>query len=211
LGSTTVTSNHRHFALAIEKLRLQYEREIVQYDGFMAGKLDTIDLEKPSEDNLEIANEWTDISETVNSTKYALVVLIATYIEAIVNFYLSQKMTTDQFDAIERCKLVDKWSGIIGMVVPGYKLKKGKELYSSLASLITTRNGLIHHKPKVRRMRVDIHQGSKLKHLDDNTQTDRILIRRWVRLPEDLLENLLEHDDSYQAKVTENFSKPVST
>jgi len=205
----TITSDHRRFELAIDRILSQYEDDLADYDNAYQeyqSSFSSTQIGEPEQgqmDGLVLA------TEAVNSSKYTLVIIVSAYVEAIANFYLSQKLTTDQFNAIENCKIQDKWTGLLEIVVEGYRIEPGAEMYGLLKTLVSTRNDLVHYKPKFRNEGKDVHKGSGLKHLKDD-QKDRDKIRKWSKLPRKLIDNLLEYDKSYQAKVTALFSKAVS-
>ena len=157
-----ISSQHRHFKIAIDRIMSQYEEELKSYDSFMKKQLkSSIDIEAKIV-NHGVLKEWIRISEELTSAKYSLVILASAYIEAIANFYLSQKLSKEQFEEIERKNILEKWVDGIKKANEKYQLPKGRKLYNRLKTLKTTRNDLVHHKPKYRNEGKEIHKSSKL-------------------------------------------------
>lgn len=200
----------------IDRLSKEYFDELSIYDSCVEKEQETCNEPKSEKEKLIVSDEIIARREMISSIKHSLVVVVATYLEGIVNYYLSLKMNAEQFKSIERGSLIDKWSGAIEFVVPNYKLEKGKEAYCSLSELINTRNDLIHYKPRIVEHIVEppkssisvLHKGSTLKHLDDSHNSDRRKIERWVKLPNQLLDHLLSYDKSDETQAMVKFSKP---
>jgi len=199
-----ISALHTHFGLSIKRLYDQYLTELDHYDS-LSEKFR--EMAPKEEIDWDLVTSLNDVHANVTSLKYSLAVLIATFIEGVVNLYLSEKLSPEQFEAIESCKLLDKWTSIINMIEPSYALPKCERTYNLLAILISTRNSLVHMKPRIKDEKGIIQRGNNPTHLK-NDHSERKLISEWVELPGKLMENLAQKDQSFAVKVTKFFSTP---
>ena len=194
-----IQSQHSYFEIIIEKQYSQYQNLIKKYDAFI------LDSQSGAADHMEKYAAFLPSFEELVGTKLSLVLIAASYIESIINFFYSHKLTAEQFNALDNAKLLDKWTGLLEIVVPGYQLNKSEELYSNLTTLINARNSITHMKPKITDGDKIKQTGNISKHFKDD-QTDRVLFEKWVQLPKALLKKLWEADKSSSGRVTAFFS-----
>ncbi len=122
-----------------------------------------------------------------------IVVLCAMYVEALANLYLSLKLKAEQFAAIDRTEIVEKWVSIPSLFLPGYSIPRDKALYEDLKILINQRNAVAHMKPRILAGAKILHEGSTPKKIKIHSQ-----IKRWDQLPTSLVANLKEYDQSVE-------------
>jgi len=127
------------------------------------------------------------------SIRMTIILLSCSLIEAYINFYLSLKTNSDQFSALERLQLLDKWLTVPSLFLPHYKIDKSTQLYNDLSGLVEHRNRLIHTKPLVIRDGKLIHKGYSPK----RHNSEHELILHYISLPLRLLKHLakFESDD----------------
>jgi hypothetical protein len=129
--------------------------------------------------------------EATQHLRLKIIILEAVYVEALVNLYLSLKLGADQFAAIDRVDLVQKWTAIPSMMVPKYTLPKSGALYGDLKALVSQRNAIVHMKPRIADGDKIVHAGSFAKKIPIHRQ-----IVRWATLPRGLMENIGKADSS---------------
>jgi hypothetical protein len=120
-----------------------------------------------------------------------VIILAATYVEALANLYLSIKLDAEQFAAVDRLEFVAKWTSIPSLFLPGYALPKGGAIFGDLKTLVNQRNAVVHIKPKITNSGNVIQEGNLPKKIQIHSQ-----IKRWDRLPDALVENLGKYDNS---------------
>jgi hypothetical protein len=130
------------------------------------------------------------LTNTLERRRAAVLVLAACCVEAIANLYLAHKATPAQFAILERTKLIEKWTVLPSLFVPGYSFPKDAELYNDLKRLVARRNALVHLKEEVSRDGAIVHAGSHPDHSPD----EKVFIERCQSLPDRLLAHLALFD-----------------
>jgi hypothetical protein len=128
---------------------------------------------------------------TTEELRLKVIILAATYVEALANLYLSIKLDAEQFAAVDRLELVAKWRSIPSLLLPGYSLPKGGAILGDLKKLVSQRNAVAHMKPRITKSGDVIQEGNLPKKIRIHSQ-----IERWDRLPDTLVENLGKYDGS---------------
>ncbi len=127
--------------------------------------------------------------------RIVLVLLLASYLEALINLYCSFKFNREQFEALEKMPVIEKWTTIPTFTVPSYDLDKSKDLYKNLKDIFSCRNGIVHMRPE---FSVDEH----LIHPGNASVLQRIThdsMMEWLKVPLALIQNLGAHDNSHDA------------
>lgn len=128
--------------------------------------------------------------------RVVLALLIASYIEAIANVYLSFRRDAEQFGKIERSSILEKWSSIPASFVPGYRLDPSSDLFVELKALKECRNGIVHMRPLFEVDGDPIHPGNT--HALEAISHESVM--RWITLPERLVENIRKFDKTDDAQ-----------
>lgn len=110
--------------------------------------------------------------------------------EALANFYLALRSNEEVFKLLEYASVIDKWTVVPCLFIPGYKLPKSEQIYNDLNLLVKMRNAFTHVKPKVVHDGRIIHKGNFPNHLPDDYQ----FTMNCVSLPLRLLKNLRKFD-----------------
>jgi hypothetical protein len=131
-----------------------------------------------------------DRAET-EERRLKVIVFCAIYVEALANLYLSLKLTTVQFAAIERVEIIEKWATIPSLFLPTYSIPRSKPLWRDLKTLVAQRNAIAHMKPRITARGEIVHEGNLPKKIQIHSQ-----IEHWDSLPSALVENLGVHDNS---------------
>lgn len=174
-GRWSFTTGHRVFQDALV-------REMEDYLLLRAIILEELESE-PSQSRLD-------------ERRAVLTLLIAGYIEAIANVYLSFRCDAEKFKEVERLPLLRKWESVPAAFVPGYRLDPASAIYRELGALIECRNGIVHMRPKFEVDGVACHPG--------NTQAletiSHELVMKWITLPERLIEHVKNFDKTDDAQ-----------
>jgi len=133
-----------------------------------------------------------DRAET-EERRLKVVVFCAIYVEALANLYLSLKLTTEQFAAIDRVEIIEKWASVPSLFLPSYSIPRGRPLWGDLKTLVAQRNAIAHMKPRITARGEIVHEGNLPKKIQIHSQ-----IQRWDGLPAALVENLGVHDHSLE-------------
>lgn len=125
-----------------------------------------------------------DRTET-EERRLKVVLFCAIYVEALANLYLSLKLTNEQFAAIERVEIAEKWASLPALLLPGYSIPRDNSLWGDLKTLVSQRNSIAHMKPRIMTGDKILHEGNLPKRIHIHAQ-----IKRWDGLPSALIENL---------------------
>ena len=133
-----------------------------------------------------------DRAET-EERRLKVIVFCAIYVEALANLYLSLKLTNEQFAAIDRVEILEKWASLPSLFLPSYSIPRDKALWGDLKTLVAQRNAIAHMKPRITARGEITHEGNLPKKIQIHAQ-----IERWDRLPSSLVDNLGAHDSSLE-------------
>ena len=110
----------------------------------------------------EVSNE-PSYSPLIASRRLVIVILVASYLEAVINTYFAFKFRTEQLNALRNFSLLEKWTVGPSLVAPQYKLDRKSETFRDLKDLIHARNDIVHMRPEFRREGVLIHKGNAVQ------------------------------------------------
>lgn len=129
----------------------------------------------------------------VGEHRLKIIIFCAIYVEALANLYLSLKLTQEQFAAIDRIEIAEKWASIPSLFLASYSIPRDQALWGDLRTLIVQRNAIAHMKPRITNRDEVVHEGNLPKTIRIHDQ-----IIRWDKLPGALIENLRAHDQSLE-------------
>lgn len=134
-----------------------------------------------------------------------ITLLAASYVEAIINIYLANSLTQEEFEKIDpsdpkkrKMSVWKKWTEAPKKVKKLYSLKEDDPLFQDFKYLFEQRNALTHMKPKIQTVgrfasETEIHQKGNLP---EDSDMDA-LVRSWATLPDRLVAHLNEFDQSH--------------
>jgi len=126
----------------------------------------------------------------VEIRRLTVVVLTCVFLESVINFYLCTKLSTDDFQKVDRLGLEKKWSQIPASFLTGYSLSSSPDLLRDLHEVTQRRHAIAHSKPKISIDGDNRHAGNEpTPQLDEHA-----FIGRCASLPERLVANLLNSD-----------------
>jgi hypothetical protein len=137
-----------------------------------------------------------EASEDVEEAKIILIVCVASYIEALVNHYLSCRLSSEHFALLDKSNVMEKWTVVPSLFIPRYSFSTVDSLYMDLDALVKRRNGIAHAKPPV------IEKGKKVrrgKQPRNDIEHDQVL--NWIKLPDRLIEHLRSNDKSHDFQL----------
>jgi len=140
-------------------------------------------LEKKSEDHERLG-------EVVEQPRLSVVILSTVLLECSINFYLSVKCNADEFQALGKMSLQDKWQLAPAWFAKGYQLPAGTSLAEDLQRLVQRRNRIVHVKPFIAIDGEARHKGFEPRVTFD----EHDFVCRSATLPSRLIDNLLQHD-----------------
>jgi hypothetical protein len=95
---------------------------------------------------------------------HAVIILLTnSLIEALANFYLTNKCDEEQFKTLERLSTLDKLVVVPKLLLKQYEFPKDEELYYDLKLLLDLRTSLVHPKPRVTVNEATTHKGNLAK------------------------------------------------
>jgi hypothetical protein len=183
---TRITANHKFLYAEVTRLYKTY----TELSGeFINMREVAMKADLNNEEDWLLLTKWYNIGENLLGIKYSIVLNIAAYVEAMVNFLLSHLMNREQFEAVDQCNVFDKWSAILPLVQRGYEFPRGGVINESLVTLIKCRNSITHMKPEMSNGDTRIHKGLNPKELRFD-QSDGVLIESWYKLPKMLIDDI---------------------
>jgi len=141
-------------------------------------------------------------SPLIAGRRLVLVVLLASYLEAIINTYYAFKFRTEQLNALRNFSLMEKWTIGPSLAAPEYKVDRHSQTFRDLKDLIRARNDIVHMRPEFRREGALIHKGNAVQ----TAHTSHESLLRWAHLPNVLVKHLGEHDTSEDFHAFERVS-----
>ena len=124
--------------------------------------------------------------------RVVVIMLVAGYIEALINLYCSFRLDPKQLDAMDRLPIPEKWSAVPSFCEPSYQLDKSRELYNDLRNLIKCRNAIVHMRPQFK-------VGGEIVHHGNGAPLEAVShdsLMKWISLPLRLAQNLKKYDKS---------------
>jgi hypothetical protein len=129
---------------------------------------------------------------------HAVIVLLTNFlIEALANFYLTNKCDEEQFKTLERLSTLDKLVVIPKLLLKEYEFPKGEPLYGDLKLLLDLRTSLVHPKPKVTVNEETVHEGNLAKSRSILTLTPK----KCVSLPARVVAHIWNYDHGALAEL----------
>ena len=196
--SIQLSANHSYIW---HEIKIQEDRYVKLISVFKQLKSEW----KIFEGDFEFLNKLTSSSKELQGLKYSIALNISAYVEAMANFYLANIMEDGRFKEIERCSLEDKWMHIIPMVEPDFLFPKGTTVEEAFKTLKKSRNAITHMKPSIKVDGVDKHKGLNPDEISSNQEDERI-IKRWIQLPNDLLNSMENQIGEDKVRVLKCFS-----
>ena len=139
---------------------------------------------------------------------HAVIVLITNcLIEALANFYLTNRCDEEQFKALERLSTLDKLVAIPKLILKEYEFPKGESLYADLKNLLDLRTSLVHSKPKVTVNDETAHKGN----LSKRSSIMALTPEKCVSLPARVVAHIWNYDHGTLAElwINRDFSDSV--
>lgn len=137
---------------------------------------------------------YTDSDQLrTNELRLKIILLTASYVEALANNYLSIKLDDSEFEAVENVEALKKWVALPGVFLQGYKFPKDRVIYDSLKMLIGQRNLIVHMKPRISVGDKVVKKGNLPKKFNIHNY-----IQKWDKLPGELIEFLGKYDSSHE-------------
>jgi hypothetical protein len=98
------------------------------------------------------------------AAKAGCILATAAWVEALANLVFTLRLKKDEFEAIDRLNIIDKWTVMMPFVVPAFSLPKEGQLFQALRELIYDRNALTHAKPMATEGDTVVHKGQSPKY-----------------------------------------------
>lgn len=128
----------------------------------------------------------------LDERRTVIVILIASYLEAIINVYFAFAFNADELEAIDRKPLIEKWTKMPARRLPSYTFDETGDLFANLKALVACRNALVHMRPEFSVDDKVIHGGNG----HPLEVVSHEMIMKWAKLPLDLVDNIKKQDKS---------------
>ncbi len=128
--------------------------------------------------------------EALQARAITVVILSAAVCESAINSYLGTKLEDQVANIKDRRPPEKKWRLAPKHFYPGYHIPKESQLDSDLTALFECRNYIMHARSDIFVGEEKVQKGNH----DAMSQVDHGCLRRFYRLPVDLLINLEQHD-----------------
>jgi hypothetical protein len=136
---------------------------------------------------------WNSINHA-EAGKTGCILATAAWVEALANLVFTLRLKKDEFEAIDRLNIIDKWTVMMPFVVPAFSLPKEGQLFQALRELIYDRNALTHAKPMATEGDTIVHKGQSPKYSIGKHDAVIRKLREWVALPKALVQELRKAD-----------------
>jgi hypothetical protein len=142
--------------------------------------------------------EVDEMRQLAEAKKVSFILSCAAFVEAIVNLLFTLKLSKHQFEAIDRCEVVDKWTEIVPFVVSGFEIKRDGQIYQSLKELVSDRNRITHMKPRAKENEEGavLHYGQLPKYSKGKLPEVIEKMKEWRELPKNLIEQVKKADQN---------------
>lgn len=120
------------------------------------------------------------------------IILLASYIEAVINLYLSFAFGAQEFKKIDELSIFKKWTSVPARRIPSYSFDRESEVFKTFESLVECRNSIAHMRPEFMVDGKIIHAGNGQLLVDVSHKS----IMRWIRLPLELVDMMSAQDKS---------------
>jgi hypothetical protein len=190
-----VSANHKALYRSIKLQKQAYDELVNEYDQ-------KEDEWKTNTENFDVITNLFDIKEKLKGTKYALVLIVAAYIEAMINHHFSLKASSNR--ALE-ANFMEKWTNELQKLHPGYSLLSSDDVYQTLDALKKERNAITHMKPEVENSGSVVKPGFNPSKVDDEN-VDRLWIEKFVTLPKDLVDHMEKTIPEHELRGIKVFS-----
>lgn len=189
------TSNYHHILLL--GLQESFDGYKKSWEAFQ--ELLPIDFVKSTESSII---EYHQRRETFKVKRTSVYLYAASFLEALINVYLSQNLAPEEFQVVEKLSPIEKW--IVGprLVDENYVLKPGKLPHQELKELFDRRNAIMHHKP-FHEVNGEVWHKGKFPREDAN---EHLMVEKFFNLPVTMVKHLLKFN-----RGSEAFSFAVSS
>lgn len=128
----------------------------------------------------------------LDARRTVLIILLASYIEAVINLYLSFAFGPEEFKRIDEFSIFKKWTSVPARRIPSYRFDRESEVFKAFESLVECRNSIAHMRPEFMVDGKIIHGGNGQPLIDVSHKS----IMRWIRLPLELVDMVSAQDKS---------------
>ncbi len=180
-----VTANHRYIYREIGFQRDTYLEVLEQYEKAFQAWVD-------DKGDFESGRLPMELSQRLQGIKFSIVINVAAFVEAMINFHLSNSLSSEQFQKIERKPPAKKWLAEFNRIDKRFSIDTGTEPYHLVEKLFETRNSIMHMKPTILdENKQEVHRGLNPQAICTQ-QDDKALILSWNELPNSLLKRMEE-------------------
>jgi hypothetical protein len=115
-------------------------------------------------------------STDVSNRRLTVVLLSAALCEAVINIYLALRLSSDQWDEVERTRMptVKKWRSAPIQFCSDYNFPLGSDLDQDLCQLFECRNSIVHARPDLYEGNEKQRSGNSEDWLKMDTLADRV-------------------------------------
>ncbi|MBI3549872.1 MAG: hypothetical protein HY078_12615 [Elusimicrobia bacterium] len=138
----------------------------------------------------------------LDERRTALIILLSSYIEAVINIYLAFAFEPKEFEGIDRLSILKKWTNVPARRISSYRFDRTGEVFENFEALVGCRNSIAHMRPEFSVDDKIIHAGNGQPLLAVSHKS----IMRWIRLPLELVEIVSTQDRSDAGKALRSVS-----
>lgn len=128
----------------------------------------------------------------LDERRTALIVLLSSYIEAVINIYLAFAFEPQEFAEIDKLSIFKKWTSVPQRRIPAYRFDREGEVFRAFELLVECRNSIAHMRPEFMEDDKVIHAGNGQPLFAVSHKS----IMRWIRLPLELVGIVSSQDKS---------------
>lgn len=138
MTSTYTSSYHEIMLIGLDNSFQRYQESYQAWHDFSASETsDSFGSE---------ALEKFKRKRKVIANRLSVYMFAASFLEAIINYYMIINLPKEEFEALEKLSPPDKWMLAPKLIDPNYHLSKGQSPHQELSSLFERRNAVMHHK-----------------------------------------------------------------
>ena len=169
-------------------------------------EIETIKADSSTESN---GKTLRDLVVQQGQVHAVIVLLTNSLIEALANFYLTNKCDEEQFKTLERLSTLDKLVVVPKLLLKEYEFPKGEQLDGDLKLLLDLRTSLVHSKPKVTMNEETTHEGNLAK----SSSILALTPEKCVSLPARVVAHIWNYDRGALAElwINDDFSDSVKS
>lgn len=148
-------------------------------------------LERYAELSHALKHEEPD-HPVLDERRTALIILLSSYIEAVINIYLAFAFESQEFEEIDWLPILKKWTDVPARRIASYRFDRTGELFKEFERLIQCRNAIAHMRPEFSIDDKVIHKGNGQSLVAVSHKS----IMRWTQLPLELVGIVSTQDKS---------------